>query len=405
MQESNKRKSAIEFSLRWTGASLLAVAGASAVHAQESETSHVPALDAELLVAHPGLVGGDMESMREDVLAALESDPTGELVLEAVLRLTQLDSLGETNYLADKRTARFRALEARVEDAEASFWLRRLIEGDALRRRFSADPLDLPGDMYGDFLSHWRIVGPLGDLTAPLATAPAPVDSPEPRAGDDPRERLKETFVRADGESVGWRSKSRKRNGVYITPMDRVHPDAGLVYALAYVRSDAAEPTDAIVEVRCQGPLRAYWNGALAIDEPRLDPFAVEERHLARVELAPGANALLIRVVAGSSPAFAARILDADGRRMQVDEVEPGESVARDLAAPAEASELETPLLSREPASGPFGPALDALRAILANRYDIALTIGGARGGKRARDECLDARTISGSGWIRSPPR
>lgn len=361
---------------------LLGASLAGPLHAQHTAAREVaPALDAELLVAHPGLVGGDMESMRADVLAALEADPTGELALEAVLRLTQLDALGETDYLAEERTERLRALEARVEDAEVSLWLRRIVAGDATRRRFSANPVDLSGDLYEEFISRWRIVGPLGDLTGPLGTAPAPEDSPEPTGEGDPRERLKESYLAVDGEPVEWVAKDRNRNSLYITPIDELHPDVGLAYALAYVRSDADEPREVLLEVRSQGRVRAYWNGVRAIDEPRIDPFAVQERHLARVTLVPGVNALLLRVALGSANAFAARVLDAEGRVLPLAEVGPEEGVLHDFAVGGETEALETPLLAREPGTGPFGPALDALRAIMANRYDIALTVPAPEGG------------------------
>ena len=328
-------------------------------------------LTAQTLVAHPGISTGDEAAVFRDVLAGLEANPDSPLVLEAVLSLSGLSADGEPGLRGPDVTERMRALAARVTDAEASFWLRRFIERDAVRRRYSPNPLRMEGDLYPELVRSWRIVGALGPFDGePLQTAPAPPSSPETA--------LLPEYVGGDGAPRSWRAVTRQRNAVFVDPVAETYPVAGLTYALAYLRlPEVAEGTsvDAVLEVRCGGPVRVLWNGALAIDETRVDPFAVQERSLVRVQVGAGWNALLVRVIGDAESRIAARLLRPDGSLLPYEEPADGGPLLLSHAAAGETEALTVPLLSQPPVDGPYGPALQVLRASFGRRRDIALAV------------------------------
>lgn len=366
-------------------AALLASTAAQAQGPQQEpqQTQAQPRLTAEQLVAHPGLASGETESMRAYLLAALEAEPESPLALEAVLRMSQLRSDGEAQLADDDGIARLLALAERVADAEASFWLRWIVHGEAAMRRYSDRPVRLEGDLFQDLLRGWRVIGGLGSLDGvPAATAGPPNSSPEPGSLV---ESIEEAYVGEDGVRREWKRLTRQRNAIFIDPSLTIHPERGLGYALTFVRSAELEGKEALLEIRCSGAFRAYWNGVLAIDEPRLDPFDTESRSLARVRIQPGWNAVLLRVDCAADSLVAARVLDSVGRGLALEEALEDQPIllpwSRDEAAHAQGIErLAAPLLTKPAEASPFGAALQVLRATLANRPDIALSIPAPAG-------------------------
>lgn len=346
-------------------------------------SNQTPELTPELLVAHEGYFTGDVVKAERTLTSAIEASPASGLVLDAVLRLWSLEADGESEFTEASTTLRYLELAERVTDAEASYWLRRLAHRRLSRTRYSPDALTLPDGLYADFITQWHVVGPLGAFDAPVpgvgtAVAGGPAEGLEQEVGP---QRFDSEFIAADGEPRRWVPAQREAGSAFVPLAQSIYPLAGLTYAVAFVRGPedaqlgAASP--AVLELRCSGAIRAWWNGRLAVSDSDVNPFARTDRYLAGVELQPGWNALLVRVPTSGASAVAARVLfERAGGALRLDEPQAGTSPS-DVAWGANGAVGSIPSFDPQfpPLSGPFAPAMRALRAIHARRYDAALAV------------------------------
>ena len=321
-----------------------------------------PALTAELLVAHPGLAAGEFDAVREDWLVALEAEPDSPLALAAARLLGHQEGLA----VRGLDPARLEALLPRVPDGRASLELRGLLHTEVRRRRFSEEPHPLPGDLYSEFVRGWRVLGPVGPLDDP---APLYADPPPP----GPERELRASYPAPAGGTLRWRPLERPRNQSWVRPDNEIYPDdGGLGYLLAFVRpAGLAAGTAVRLEVLTPGgEFRASWNGVTVMDRPAEGPHRREERFEAPVVLGPGWNALLISFANGRGGPIGARLLDAGGAVLALEEApwdggEPPAFAASGAPAPG--------LPERPAAGGPFAPHLETLLEALAGRADRAL--------------------------------
>ncbi|MEM9801733.1 MAG: tetratricopeptide repeat protein [Planctomycetota bacterium] len=345
-----------------------------------SAPQEAPALDAELLVGHPAYVDGDLAAVRADVLTALERTPDAPLAPLAAKMLAALELDGEwdaSNAVEEERIARLADV---VSDAEASLAVRRSIRRTALRRRFEPNPPSLPGDLFAEFVADWRVMAPLGplDLVAPAVAGP-PESSPELESGGL-RPEIAETYRTSFGEERRWRRVTRERNQRTLDVTAYVHPGGGLTYALAFIDApDAVDGGDAVLEVRTDGPVRAWWNGVLAFDAPRTMPDDTRERFLVRVPVAAGWNAVCLRVPTDASTAIAVRLLDERGRILEITEPDADAGLLVDWTPGGPVELLPSEMLVPEPfgvsPEDPFTPALRMYCALEQDRADHALAV------------------------------
>jgi hypothetical protein len=329
-----------------------------------------PRVDAELLFGHPGLVSGDDAAVRADILRALEARPDAPLAVEALHVLEW-----HASDIGRDEVARLLALVPRLTDGEATFQARQLALREAQRWRYSKTPfpVDLGGG--GRSVSRWHVVGPLGalDHRAPAAME-APASSPE-SAHAAGATQFSAQYDATDGRARQWVLCQRlNRSDWYVRPCTYVHPSGGVTYAAAFVK--ARQPLErAVLEVRTTGAFRAWWNGSLLHDERRATPSAVDERFLADVEVADGWNVLLVRLVTNEDAPLGARLLDAAGHEVEIDDFAPDPTSVPSVKAPGTAVALRSQRLGADESDGSFGPALAAARALIVGRPDLALAV------------------------------
>lgn len=380
-----KRACSLSAMLMFAGAPKPAMAWQGTLDGAEPAAAVAPKLTEELLVALEGYFTGDVVQTEKSLTAAIWASPGSPLVLDAVLRLWSLEADGESDLTDASTTSRYLELSERVTDAEASYWLRRLAHRRLSRTRYSPGALAIPDGLYSDFLTRWHVVGPLGPLDAPVPAvetlvAGGPVDGWGQVAG---AQRFGSEFLAADGRPRRWVPAERESGSAFVPLAQSVYPQAGLTFAVAFVRGpeggESGGATPAVLELRCSGAIRAWWNGRLVVSDPEVDPFARDERYLAGVELQHGWNALLVRVPTSGASAVAARVLsERGGKALRLGEP-PAETPPEDVpwsvtgtVTPVSSFDLESP-----PVNGPFAPAMRALRAIHARRYDAALAVAG----------------------------
>ena len=314
-------------------------------------------LTPELLVDHPGLREGAYETVREDWLSALEAEPGSPLAYSASLLIRDLAD----HCHAGLAPARLEALAERVEDGAASFILRNVLLGEIRARSFSAEPYLPEGDLFDDFLGSWHVLGPYGPMTEG-----SPLYRRDPEA---PENRLTGIYPAMDGKSLTWRELRRPRQQSSVYPTAPIFPDTGGVsYLLTFVKAPSEE---ALLEVSSFEAFEVFWNGTLCIDCRR--DLATEQvyRFTAPVRLGTGWNALLIRFPTAGAPNLAARLLDLEGRRLEVEEAEWN---GRDLP---EWSATPPASLTPPPPTPPgsFEEVLGMLVATIERRADEALAI------------------------------
>jgi len=365
--------------LRTAAQATLCLVATSVANAQsgsdgDAADGAAPTLDAELLCAHPAYVSGDDAALVADLLAALESQPSAPLAIEALHVLAW-----HRAELGPGEVRRLLALAGRLADAEAAFQALRLVSMFVREDLYSDEPLRMgEATLAGRFVRQWFVVGPLGELDHPAPAAmDAPVSSPELIGAPDAAQ-----YIGTDGVLRPWRSCALPSGELWaVTPSDHVYPGGGVTYAVAFV--DARESIDhALLEIRTSGALRAWWNGAPVLDERRDSRFVTETRHLADVEVHPGWNVLLVRLVTSEQASLGARLLDEHGVALALDD-----APRRDDGAPLDvwsvpwqrATTLPVSLpsqrLGAEDESGVFGPALEITRALIASRADLALAV------------------------------
>ena len=347
----------------------------------------------ELLVANPARINGNGAQWRASLFSAVEQDADSWLAPFVYGILSQHhagqrslpDMVAEGDLMRDHLR--------RVGDGPGSLELRIGLHANARARRYSASPMELEADLYPEFVSRWHLVGPLGalDERAPAA-APAPDlssrfgdgalarFSPEPEASDSTEPRFADAYLSADGKLRPWTSVIRYPNQISARWGRSVFPEAGLTYALAFVRPPAAEANSTIIlEIRTERAVRAWWNDELAIDEPR--PSALDNSSVLRARVTPradGWNALLLRLPTNESAPLSVRFLREDGHVLRVEQPAADASPLSTWEPPAAASSPEAlpriaaELIAAVP-SGPLAPALRMFIARRAGRYDWAL--------------------------------
>lgn len=311
-------------------------------------------LDPALIVDHPALESGDFARLREDLLAGLERDPASPW---AALAVAQLGELGEV--CAEPLDGeRLLALSGSVREGLASLRLRRLVQEEERRARFSDHPLERAGDLWGDFVREWRVIGPLGPLDRPaplrLPLAGAPEEGPRP------------THRSAAGVELAWRPLLRPPNALLVLPGEELsYGGAGLGYLLAYLR---CEPGEHLLEVLCTDAAQVFWNGRLVLEELVRGLGEDEDRFVAPVTAQAGWNTLLLRFENGDL-GLAARLLDGAGRPVACAEL------------PAASAELFAPAPSpARPARAEAGRGVGLERvawmldALARGRVDLALS-------------------------------
>lgn len=369
--------------------SLLSLA-AAAFPAQEAPVvgvPEVPALTPELLVAHPARATGDNERWTRDLIAALRADPASPYAVDAARVLGEIQVDEDGAYRSDERLDAFAELAVAVEDERASFMLRGLVLQGADRRRLSAEPYPLGGDLFGDFVTGWRLIGPVGraDDSNP-AMAPAVEGTPELARG-----AFEETYpaavpagVDAGERRASWRPFARGRNMAVVVPGRAVHHPVGQVFLAAFVRfPDGAVGARRQLEIRGPRSYRVLWNGRLAVDRPGNVRPEVTGQGRVVVTVQGGWNCLLVRVPAGSEDGLSARILMPDGTAASFTEPGAGEPLllpwtqAPDDDAVDGPEPWRDPLLEPLPEAefGPFGVVLHMERLVAAGRADEALLV------------------------------
>ncbi|QDV09422.1 hypothetical protein Poly30_49800 [Planctomycetes bacterium Poly30] len=361
----------------------------------ENPASVASGVTPELLVAHPSLWSGDLMAWREALLSAVEADPQGELASLAYRFLDQHESADRSLAEIVQEGERLQALSERLDLGPGSLEVRMGVHGNARARRYGPSPAAWTDDLYPEFVKSWYVVGPLGPLSERMpATAPAPDlsarfgpegsgrFSPEPDAsalGSSPQ-RFAPSYLAADGEERAWTPVNRHANQVSARWRNQIYPGGGQTYGLAFVRVPAEVVDGPItMEIRTGNALRAWWNGALVFDEPRLTPLDVTG--VLRAHVTPGSgewNALLIRVSTEDRTPFSVRFVDAKGRAILMEQppldVSP---MPTWTPAPPDATveRLPDPLEDLSPSlrEGPYAPALRMLHASLLGRHDVAL--------------------------------
>jgi len=336
-----------------------------------------PVLDVRSLVAHPGYLTADYDRICEDWLAALEADPAHPLAADALAEMEELREVLVEPLDLDRLVA----LVPRVTDALTSLRLRTMILSESRRRRMTHAPHSLPGDLFADLISSWRVLGPTGPLDHPDPIMAAP-DPAGPVGG--PRAEHASTF----GETLTWRPVERARNQLLLTPARELpQGGAGAAYLLAHVQSGASH---AELELLGVGPFQVYWNGRLVLDRSARATAERELRNLVPVDLEPGWNALLLRFPSDLGARFAARLLDASGAVLEVRELDPLEPLPPPTRI--EGSGPTRLAIETTPSVGTgFERALAVLRACAVDREDRALAVP-APGGREQRIAWLRAR-------------
>ena len=354
--------------------------------------------DLRAVAAPPGMFEGDFAAAYEALLSRLEEGRGPEA--EIVSRLRDLDLDGDVRHRTAAGARRLEATARGLADAEASYQLRRMA-----RRAFDAAAFAAPDavpadDLFGDFLEHWYVVGPLGaaDELFPVL-GPVPDSSP---AADLARGRFAGAYRGVDGEERRWEPVRRARNEAFVRAASGLHPDTGYVFAAAFVRSTGAADVQRGLEVRSPGAFRAWWNGEAVIEEPRVLASDVGDARRALVELRSGWNALLVCLPGSDAGAVGARLVGADGGVLTADwtQFESGEVPALPTTAWAQGTGGVAPWpgkVEHDPGlryDGGLVAELDGgaarvvamLRAQRAGRNDVVLTMPApAEGGDLER--------------------
>ena len=320
-----------------------------------------PADPLEALFHHSALAQGDFDQAARDWWGMLLAEPNGPYALELLQAIDGLASLG----VRVPDAASLLELLPILEGARERDELRGILVDEQLRRMFSSQPLELPEDLYSDFILHWEALGPLGalDHAAPeymQIDGPTPVNSPDG------------SWLSASGKPLEWQPLVRDRIEQGIRPDRALWPAAGAAFLRARIRGEAGEHR---LEIRASTPLQAWWNGHPLGSTLGSGALGHATRWQARVELdAEQWSTLLIRVPARAA-SVSARVMRLDGPGFEV------ESWAQDSGAlPVGVATLEplTQLVESEEKTLPehsLAPVLAMRRAWLAGRSDRALAI------------------------------
>jgi len=336
-------------------AAALLLAGALA------QTPAAPALDARLLVGHPGLHGRDPDRLRDDWMRALAAAPRSPHAGIAARLLYELCAQESCTSALDPRSTE--ALLAASTDAEALHWLRQLHEEALDQTRFGAGRAADPRDPFAAYLSHFRLLGPCAD-----AAEPDPLRRVEPWM--PPLQFGPELRDEARGRTWIWQTLRRRHGRAEILPAERI-PDSGTGFLACFLQ--AAEGP-ARLEIRTEEEFQAWWNGAPVLEELREGLADRATAFRAPIRVGRGWNALLVRCDLGADPRLALRLLDAQGGELAVREWQE-RGWPQDLA-PAAPAPAVPPAAPAAPQSGAgWDRVLAAVEARLAGRPDAALAL------------------------------
>lgn len=258
-----------------------------------------PALDARLIVGHPGLLDGSFDAVSADLMAALEADPTAPLAHAAVQALFDLNGLRSQPLDLE----RVRALRDAVVDGRAKDGLARLERLETARRAFGDDAATARGRGDLDEVENWFLLGPLG-----------PLDRIEPLWGPLPDTGPARTFERSVASDFGtqleWIPAAAEDGWVHVD--ERIRPaTGGELFFATFIDVDIAS---GVLVLEADFPLQAFWNGELVLDARQRGLTDTASRHEIDVRFTPDEHdALVVRCDNGYSDALRARVLAADG--------------------------------------------------------------------------------------------
>lgn len=321
----------------------------------------------ELLLDHPALVSGDWTQLAEDWTAALEADPEGPLALDFLQAMASLRRLDSQVLDGDRLLAIYgRLVGARERDVAG-----RLLEAEQLRRMFGTHQLDLPEDLYTEYLDNWEVLGPMGPTDHPRPSqmalhGPTPATDP---GGD---------FRSAWGESLRWKTQARDKGETGINVAWSIWPLGGVSFVRVRVRGHAGP---AWLELSLSGSVDGWWNGRPMGGQRKRGAFGWRRKLRLEVNLEEQAWSTLLLRVPTAEGALAARFLDEQGRPLSLE----CWSVA--LGAAPE-------VLSQLPAQGQL--ELADSRGLPEHELAPALALRRAAGGGRA-DQALAAGLEAGA--------
>jgi len=278
----------------------------------------------------PALEQADFPAAAEAFLQALEQAPDDPMARVFARRLSEIDG----QLPAGVDPGRLEALLERVSDADTSLVLRDLLLAERLRGMFAAGEEAAPRrDLYPEFVHRWRLAGPFG-----------PLQEPDPLAlVQAPEKELRPQYPELEGHEA-WSILTRPQTSPRVDLPGRIHPRAGAWYLLAFLHADREGP--ATLEILAPGRFRAFWNGAEAVSLVDLR-HPEGNTHRGGVRLQAGWNALLVKVDGGGAPRLGARLIDAHGKALRLQETPDDSfpSVARSEA-----------IRSEQPAPPPWDP-------------------------------------------------
>ncbi|MEZ5978101.1 MAG: hypothetical protein R3F34_07790 [Planctomycetota bacterium] len=319
------------------------------------ERATAPALTSELVTAHPGLFEGRYDDVREDLLRALEADPSSPAAYAALVVVQDLAS-----YCAEpldlERIARLRP---RVTDGAARALVASMHESLALRDALQGGPSKAPDDSDLDLVDAWFAIGPFGRLDDD-----APLWGP-PSAGW-PQDGFRRDYDSSFGRKLTW--IAAEHDGGTIDPQSVVFPSSGgSLYATAWV---SARRGAALLEITCADAYEVWWNGALAARELRRGLTDADPVLRVPVEFGEGANMLTLRFANGDANGFSVRVLESDGRVLDGDV-----ACVRDLGSVPRThpTVAALPPLPERGARTGYDGVLDMLLASGSSRSDVAL--------------------------------
>ncbi|MEM7516867.1 MAG: hypothetical protein AAF368_08085, partial [Planctomycetota bacterium] len=331
--------------------------------AQESS----PKLTERMLSDHPGLREGTYEVVREDWIAALESDPESPLAYSAAVCIARMTGqILEATLSAD----RLWALAERVPEARASKALRIAALSAFQEKRFAQPETQPPAEAFPDHVKHFAVLGALGpyDRGAVLRHEPAlDVRTLQPLPG---------SLVGQDAE---WRALERPGLAWNVEPERLIYPrGSGEGWLLALIKT---QPGQARIRVESMISFQAWWNGERALNEMRTSWADLGYDVDVDVEALEGWNALLIRFVGGAEPDFGVQVLDSSGRRVSHESFD-FESLENDWTRLPALAQNEGRTLTRVPfeinrqldSSSPWSKALSVAMDGYGRRSDRALS-------------------------------
>jgi len=291
------------------------------------------------IVLEPSFEGGDAPAELEKLVASLSAepaDPRVPILLGALsrrqsmvpgafggLRETLAAALPKAGWNQDPILVALADLSERLGDSEAA-------EAYRVRR---------------GLLRQFLACGPFG--VAPSASLARPF--PPEIAANSKTFSLEQRFEGIRGEPRPWAELRNQRAGGAVSPGRVLEGTGQVLYALSHVRYTGSAPAKVWLVYR--GPSARIWcNRELA---SKIDRNAERLPGKVRVELElrPGWNRLLFKVVGGPSARFAAQLCEAGGAPLVLEEsfLEPVEPGLAGLKAPRPRASLEALAGQKDP--------------------------------------------------------